>query len=133
MYDGTTAKAVVTAQDTGESQTVDLTYQEDGLLKGTVTFDHVAVYKVDITVDAESFELKDSLEIQANQRGITLAGQLDKKEIDKTFKKSTDLLVSTEELMEVSIILIRWELRSLRQYPRMKIKSVQRLRKMGRF
>lgn len=101
VYDGTTATAVVTAQDTGESQNVDLTYQEDGFLQGAVTFDHVAVYKVDITVAADSFDLNDSLEIQANQRGITLAGQLDKKEIDKTFKKSADLLVSTEELMGV--------------------------------
>lgn len=101
VYDGTTATAVVTAQDTGESQNVDLTYQEDGFLQGAVTFDHVAVYKVDITVAADSFDLNDSLEIQANQRGIALAGQLDKKEIDKTFKKSADLLVSTEELMGV--------------------------------
>lgn len=101
VYDGTIATAVVTAQDTGESQNVDLTYQEDGFLQGAVTFDHVAVYKVDITVASDSFELNDSLEIQANQRGITLTGQLDKQEIDKTFKKSADLLVSTEELMEV--------------------------------
>ena len=101
VYDGTIATAVVTAQDTGESQNVDLTYQEDGFLQGAVTFDHVAVYKVDITVASDSFDLNDSLEIQANQRGITLTGQLDKKEIDKTFKKSADLLVSTEELTGV--------------------------------
>lgn len=101
VYDGTIATAVVTAQDTGESQNVDLTYQEDGFFQGAVTFDHVAVYKVDIAVASDSFDLNDSLEIQANQRGITLTGQLDKKEIDKTFKKSADLLVSTEELMEV--------------------------------
>lgn len=101
VYDGTTATATVTAQDTGEAQNVDLTYQEDGYLQGAVTFDHVAMYKVDITVAADSYDLKDSLEIQANQRGITLAGQLDKKEIDKTFKKSADLIVSTEELMGV--------------------------------
>ena len=101
VYDGIIATAVVTAQDTGESQNVDLTYQEDGFLQGAVTFDHVAVYKVDITVASDSFDLNDSLEIQANQRGITLTGQLDKKEIDKTFKKSADLLVSTEELTGV--------------------------------
>lgn len=101
VYDGVVAKAVVTARDTGESKTVNLTYQEEGFLQGEISFDHVAVYTVDINVAADSFSLNDPLEIQSNKRGISLTGEIEKKELNKTLKESVDLLVDNDELTAI--------------------------------
>ncbi len=101
VYDGVTVTADITALDTGDVKTVTLSPQEDGTMGAEAVFDHVAVYRIDITAEADTFHLTDTLEIQANQRGISLIGQLEKKEINKTFKKSADLLISMDELMAV--------------------------------
>lgn len=97
-YAGVSAEAVITARDTGESQTVPLTWQDEGYLQGEASFGHVAVYTVDVHVGSDSFSLDNTMEIQANKRGISLKGEIGKKELDKTFKKSAELLVKNEEL-----------------------------------
>lgn len=98
VYADVSAEAVITAQDTGESQTVPLTWQDEGYLKGEASFDHVAVYTVVVHVKSDSFSLDNTMEIQANKRGISLKGEIGKKELDKTFKKSAELLVNNKEL-----------------------------------
>lgn len=103
VYDSVTAKAVVTAKDTGEQSETDLAFR-DGVLSGEVTFDHVAVYSIDVTVESDSFKLTDRIDIQANRRGISFedgasAGTIEKKVLNKTFKRSAQLLVPEEELM----------------------------------
>ena len=104
VYRDVTATAVVTAKDTGEEQNVALKY-DDGYLRGRAKFDHVATYAIDISVDSDSFQLSDSIDIQANKRGVSFEGaqasSIEKKVIDKTFKDSNSLLVSKDELMSV--------------------------------
>ena len=97
-YAGVSAEAVITARDTGESQTVPLTWQDEGYLQGEASFGHVAVYTVDVHVGSDSFSLDNTMEIQANKRGIALKGEIEKKELDKTFKESAELLVKNKEL-----------------------------------
>ena len=101
VYDRAASTAVVTAQDTGETQNIDLVYKEDGFLHGNLKFDHVAVYTVEVSVKADSFDLKNTLEIETNQRGIELKGELPKQKLNKTFKKSVDMKIDRAELMSV--------------------------------
>lgn len=98
VYSGVSAEAVITAQDTGESQTVPLIWKDAGYLQGEALFGHAAVYTVDVHVESDSFSLDNTMEIQASKRGISLKGEIGKKELNKTFKKSVELLVKTEEL-----------------------------------
>lgn len=106
VYTESTAQAVVTANDTGEQTTVTLQYQ-GGELKGNVIFDHLATYEIEIQVESDSFNLKDHLDITTNQRAISLSKngaetvQIEKKVIDKTLKKSAELLVEQDELLSV--------------------------------
>ena len=98
VYAGVSAEAVITAQDTGESQMVPLIWKDAGYLQGEALFGHAAVYTVDVHVESDSFSLDNTMEIQASKRGISLKGEIGKKELNKTFKKSVELLVKTEEL-----------------------------------
>ncbi len=103
-YDNVTAMATVTAKDTGESVEVPLTFR-DGMLRGNMSFERVAAYTVDIRVESETFDLKDQLTVETNQRGFGWApGQtgvdlIEKKILDKTLKKEVTLLVDNQELM----------------------------------
>lgn len=105
VYEKVTAKAVVTAKDTGKETTVNMVYQ-GGELKGDVTFDHLATYDIHVTVETETFELEDDVLITTKQRPISFnngidAEQIEKKIINKTFKKSADLMVDNSELLSV--------------------------------
>lgn len=102
LYNSVTATATVTAKDTGEAKTVDLKYQ-NGKLRGSITFDHLATYDIHIEVKADTFNLEDDLQIETNQRAVSFKGgnaePIGKKIIDKTFKKSATLLVPMSELL----------------------------------
>lgn len=105
VYANVTATAVETAKDTGKEIEVKLTYQ-NGELCGKVTFDHLATYNIHVTVESDSFELDTDILMKTKQRPISFsngtdAEQIEKKVINKTFKKSADLLVENAELMSV--------------------------------
>ena len=106
VYDSTDATAVVIAKDTGETvETVKLTYQ-NGKLSGKVALNRVATYQIDISVKSSSFNLEDQLEITTNQRAISIGDgtstkQIEKKTIDKTFKKKAELTVDNKELFSI--------------------------------
>ena len=104
IYKNTQAKAVITAKDTGDTEDVSLNFSNNKL-RGSVHFTRPALYTIDISVESESFNLKDKIDIKADKREITIRKdpngeplQIEKKTIDKTFKKSADLLVSNNEL-----------------------------------
>lgn len=105
VYANVTASAIVTAKDNGKETEVNLTYQ-DGELKGNIAFDHLATYDIHVTVESDSFALETDIPIRTTQRPIAFtndsdAQQIEKKIINKTFKKSADLLVENEEIMSV--------------------------------
>jgi hypothetical protein len=101
-YSNVTATAVVTAKDTKQSQTIQLSYV-DNSLTGTVVFDHVATYSIEIKVESDTFQLSDVLEIQTSKRAISInsTNQLAKQVLDKTFKKSVTKVIPMNTLNQI--------------------------------
>lgn len=105
VYNNLNATATVTAKDNGKEETIYLKY-DGGELIGEISPDHIAAYDVEVVLDAESFHLEDNLSFSSGPRAIEAKQGLDveplgKKVLNKTFKKSVDLLVPEAELMSI--------------------------------
>ncbi|MCD7808109.1 MAG: VWA domain-containing protein [Erysipelotrichaceae bacterium] len=86
-YNDIIATATVTALDTDDSSTIDLTLSSGSFI-GNYTFDHEATYQIDVYVSSDSFELSSSTTIQANAQAIFINNEIEKQVLDKTFKSS---------------------------------------------
>ncbi len=100
-YSNVSASAIITALDTNDSSTIDLSLS-NGSFTGNYTFDHEATYQIDVYVSSDSFELSSSSTIQANAKAIYINDNaIEKQVLDKTFKSSVTKTLDNTTLSSV--------------------------------
>ncbi|MCD8029203.1 MAG: VWA domain-containing protein [Erysipelotrichaceae bacterium] len=100
-YSDVVATATITALDTNESSTMNLSLS-NGIFAGNYTFNHEASYQIDVDVSSDSFELSSTMTIQANAKAIYINDNaIEKQVLDKTFKSSVTKILDNTTLSNV--------------------------------